>query len=499
MGPDRTSAPGLFFVDRERTMDGEALTFHQGADTATDTVPGAEDFHRGCALLAEACSAEAADHFLAAVQANPGLGEAWANLGITLGEVGRHRAAEICFRNALTLLPGVAAIHNSLGRLLADLERFPEAEAAYRQALALDPTLGPAHSNLGVLLACLNRDGAAEDCFRQALALNPDHAQARFNYSYLLLRQGRWAEAWPLLDARLAPENRLGIHLPNLPFPQWRGEPLAGRSLVVWFEQGLGDEIQFCRYVPRLKAQGVSRLTLVCRAPLLPLFQTLAGADEVVAWSPELALAPHDFCVLPLSLPALFHTSLEDLPATIPYLSVAPERREYWRCRLPADGFRLGLVWRGNSRFDNDRHRSLPDLHVLAPLWSLPGLRLICLVPPGPGVTLPTDLPLLDVGPELRDFADTAAVLEQLDLLISVDTAVVHLAGALGLPAWLLLSQFKPDWRWLQGREDSPWYPSLRLFRQENLDDWGPVVVAVKAALAARLAQGAPGSGSGQA
>ena len=151
--------------------------------------------------------------------------------------------------------------------------------------------------------------------------------------------------------------------MPDLPFPQWRGEPLAGRSLVVWFEQGLGDEIQFCRYVPLLKARGVSRLTLVCRAPLLPLFQTLSGPDQVVAWSPELALAPHDFCVLPLSLPALFHTTLADLPATVPYLSVSPDRREYWRCRLPADGFRLGLVWRGNSRFENDRHRSLPDLH----------------------------------------------------------------------------------------------------------------------------------------
>ncbi|QWT44963.1 tetratricopeptide repeat protein [Azospira inquinata] len=480
-------------------MDGETLGSQTGTDMETAAVPGAEAFHRGCALLAEGNPAEAADHFLGALQANPGLGEAWANLGIVLGEVGRHRAAEISFRNALTLLPGIAAIHNSFGRLLADLERFPEAEAEYRQALALDPSLGPAHSNLGVLLACLNRDQAAETCFRQALALNPDHAQARFNYSYLLLRQGRWAEAWPLLEARLAPENRLGIHVPDLPFPQWRGEPLAGRSLVVWFEQGLGDEIQFCRYVPLLKARGVSRLTLVCRAPLLPLFQTLSGPDQVVAWSPDLALAPHDFCVLPLSLPALFHTTLADLPATVPYLSVSPERREYWRCRLPADGFRLGLVWRGNSRFENDRHRSLPDLHGLAPLWSLPGLRLICLVPPGPGVTLPTDLPLLDVGPELRDFADTAAVLEQLDLLISVDTAAVHLAGALGLPAWLLLSRFKPDWRWLQGREDSPWYPSLRLFRQETTDDWASVVAAVKGALAARLALGSSEHGQDQA
>jgi hypothetical protein len=272
--------------------------------------------------------------------------------------------------------------------------------------------------------------------------------------------------------------------------------------LLFWPEQGLGDQIQFCRYVPRLKALGAARVTLVCQRPLCALFESLAGADSVVAADvvdnafvvDPGTIASHDFWTFPLSVPALLGTDLATLPeVAMPYLAPPPDRVEAWRARLGAQApLRVGLVWRGNPKHHNDAERSLPGLETLAPLWDVPGVRFFSLQAGRAGLAAQSasaGQPLQHLGANFVDFADTAAALELLDLLICVDTSIAHLAGAIAKPCWVMLPQHRTDWRWLRDRDDSPWYPAgMRLFRQADRGAWGPVVEHVRDALAA-LAQ----------
>jgi hypothetical protein len=269
----------------------------------------------------------------------------------------------------------------------------------------------------------------------------------------------------------------------------------------------------FCRYVPHLKSMGAARITLVCQRPLLDLFRTLAGADAVLAADvidnsfhvDEAELGAHDHWTFPLSLPALMHTDLSTLPhSPIPYLSAAREHASMWAERLHiATGdaetcMRVGLVWRGNPRHNNDAERSLPGLESLAPLWSISGVYFVSLQTGSAGAhahTPPTSQPLLHVGSELQDFAQTAAVLESLDLLICVDTSIAHLAGAVGKDCWVLLPHRKTDWRWLRERDDTPWYSAgTRLFRQTTRGNWPDVVERVRASLAERASRCPPRS-----
>jgi hypothetical protein len=240
--------------------------------------------------------------------------------------------------------------------------------------------------------------------------------------------------------------------------------------------------IQFCRYLPQLKAHGAARITLVCHAALTPLFGALAGVDAVYGNDGDAPLAGHDYWVYPLSLPYFFRTDLDSIPATIPYLHAPPERIAAWTPRMPADGLRVGLAWRGNPAHENDADRSLPALATLAPLADIAGINWIS-VQQGHGAdearTPPPGMTLHDLGSTIADFADTAAIIAQLDLLICVDTAVAHLAGALGVPCWLMLNDYKTDWRWLATRTDTPWYPGMRLFRQARAGDWAAVVDAI--------------------
>lgn len=414
------------------------------------------------------------------------------NLGLQLEERGALDEAEQHQRRAVALAPDSAPILTNLGDLLAHRERPGEAHDFYRAAIACDPTFATAHCNRGVLLADLGDAAEAEAAFRHALALRPDFPQCCVNLAQLLLVQGRFDEGWPLHESRLALARLKGEVPSSTTTPQWQGEPLHGRTIIVLPEQGYGDEIQFCRYVPWLKSLGASRVTLACRPKLAKLMQTLAGADQVVDQDEGLALlAQHDYWTVLLSLPLHAGTRLDSIPAGIPYLHPDPARVKQLAPLLEAassaDALRVGLAWRGNPHHLNDQARSLPTLETLAPLWALPGIRFFSLqksclpLPPAPGAQ-----PLVDLTPNLDDFADTAALLANLDLLISVDTAVAHLAGALGRPCWVLLPAYKTDWRWLEARSDSPWYPGLRLFRQQERDDWRPVVASVATALQQR-------------
>lgn len=443
---------------------------------------------------------EAEAHFRRALDLAPAHASAHTNLGLLLQDSARPEEAERHQRAALAAAPDSAEIHANLGNLLASLDRFDEAEALLRRALALAPDWPPAHNNLAVLLAELGREAEAEALFRQALRLRPGYPLARLDLSCLLLAQARYAEGWVLHEARHDPTlPDSGIAPPKLPLPAWRGESLVGRRLLVWPEQGLGDQIQFCRYVPRLKAAGASWITLVCQAPLRALFETLAGADAVLAAEvvdnafaiDPASIAPHDCWTFPLSVPTLLGTDLSTLPEVRPpYLGAPADRSARWRARLPPAPAttRIGLVWRGNPLHHNDRDRSLPGLEVLAPLWSVPRTAFYSLQFGRAGWVARTPPPgqaLVHIGDALNDFADTAAALCALDLLICVDTSIAHLAGALGRPCWVLLPRHRTDWRWLRDREDSPWYPvGMRLFRQAERGNWGPVVARVREALA---------------
>ena len=427
--------------------------------------------------------------FRVALKLVPDFAEVHANLGLLLDQTGKSIEAENHYLHAIACDPVCLQTHLNLGALLADQKRFEEAEAVYRQALTLNPHAPAAWSNLGVLQACQKREAEAEQSYRTAIELDPDYKLASFNFSYLLLRQGRFEEGWCCLEARdwYAPFEK------HLACPRWQGEPLVGKSLLITFEAGHGDMVQFCRYTAVLKAQGAATITIICHPALTTLFATLQGVDSVLSFNAPIPTSGCDFWTPPLSIPFYCQTRLNSIPATLPYLWAAREKADYWLSRLTRDSspsdLRVGLTWKGNPLFENDTDRSLPHLETLASLGGITGVRFFSLQK-GAGeeeaANPPINLPLVNLGPEISDFADTAAIIENLDLVISVDTAVAHLAGATGKACWVILPDYKSDWRWLTERTDSPWYPQvMRLFRQPCMGDWTTVVAAVHASLQA--------------
>lgn len=433
----------------------------------------AGDFNAAATLLREA------------LRLAPEFPEAHANLALVLERLGQLDDAEASYRQALALAPRAPEILINYAGLLAARRRHADAEALYLAALQADPGSLRAWTHFGVLLATGKREIEAEQCYRTALSLDPDAAEARFNLAYLLLRQGRYAEGWPCLEARdwYAPIER------SLGLPRWQGESLVGKALLIGLEAGHGDMIQFCRYVPLLKAAGARRVSVLCHPPLARLLRTLPGVDEVLAVGDPAPAESWDYWSPPLSLPYHLQTRVATIPADLPYLAAESALIADWAaCMADGSGTRVGLVWKGNPRFANDGERSLPSLHTLAPLAGIPGVRFYSLQK-GAGEAEVGDpgrpFPIVDLGSRITDFTDTAAIIANLDLLISVDTAAAHLAGALGKPCWVLLPDYQTDWRWLAGRDDSPWYPgAVRLFRQPAGGGWSPVIAAVAAALA---------------
>lgn len=425
---------------------------------------------------AEACYREA-------LRLDPGSSEALANLALLRERAGAIEEAESCYRQAIERDPDCAQNLLNLGVLLLNARRLGEAEVLNRQALELTPDSPVAWSNLGVVLACMKREDEAESCYRGALALDSGYAKARFNLAYVLLRQGRLEEGWASLEAR-----DWYARLEDLfACPRWQGESLDGKSIVIGLEAGHGDMIQFARYAGLIKARGAAHVTLLCHPALANLFRTLSGVDRVVSAAEWASGTEWDYWVPPMSLPHLFGSRLDSLPAAIPYLEATPERKAAWQPLLPPEGARVGLVWKGNPRFENDAERSLSTLDVLAPLAAVQGIQFISLQK-GAGeaeaANPPAGMSITTLGPLMQDFADMAAIVSCLDLVISVDTAAAHLAGALGIPCWVLLPDYKTDWRWFTGRDDSPWYPGkMRLFRQAPGAGWGPVVASLAAAL----------------
>jgi hypothetical protein len=325
----------------------------------------------------------------------------------------------------------------------------------------------------------------AEHAYRTALAANPNDAHARFNLSVLLLRQGRYAEGWTLYEARFA----AGLKEPaptrskNFALGRWTGQDLTGRTLMLWPEQGFGDYIMVIRYAPLLKRMGLAKLTVVCAPPLVDLFKTVAGIDAILSAGEQ--VAPHDYWLPAMSLPLRFATTLETVPASLPYLHADPARVDQWAQRIKVDGLKVGLVWKGSPEHTVDAQRSLPHLNTLLPL-QLDGVRFFSLQKGElENEVFDSPLPIEPLGVAIKDFADAAAAIACLDLLICVDTAYAHLAGAMGRECWVLAHSHAGEWRWLEDRTDSPWYPgAIRLFRKGSAPTWDDAIADVARELA---------------
>jgi tetratricopeptide (TPR) repeat protein len=435
----------------------------------------------------EASAAEAV--YREALATDPGHPFAEHYLGVIEYQRGELAEALPLLERSVTAIPDEPEFHNNLGLAYAAADREADAISAYRAALALKPDHPVAWNNLGLALQAVNDVAGAIAAFRRAIELKPDFAHAHWNLSLALLLDGRFADGWREYDWRLAlPE--LGKDRHVYAGPVWDGVAARGKTLLLYAEQGLGDAVQFARYATPLAKSG-AQVLIHCPEALNPLLATIPGIAEVA--SGDAALLRYDAHLPLMSLPRVFATTLATIPADVPYVSVTPERRAAARSTVAAGGGRVsvGLAWAGSRAHTNDRNRSCP-FAALSTLLEIPDVAWFSLQQgdaAAQAATVPGGcLVRLAGGAAL---ADTAALIAELDLIISVDTSIVHIAGALARPCWVLLP-FAPDWRWLLGRDDSPWYPTLRLFRQTAPRGWASVIGRVAAELNGLVAHREP-------
>ena len=450
-------------------------------------------FFEGVSLFSAGRLVEAAAAYDAALHLNPSMFEAHNNLGIVLQVLGRHDAALACHDRAIALSPQTADLYNSRGNCLILMHRPDDARESYAKCLELNPDHALAMNNAAIFLHRENRYPEALSRYEQAIAIaasqGVDFDDARYNRGLLLLTLGDFEQGWADYDARI----------PSLPGPT-AAEPaldsldgIDGKLVYIRAEQGYGDTLQFVRYLPMLRELG-TRVVFECQPGLKALLEWSNLCDEIVERGPSNLLLPapdgaHSTFVQ--SLPSLFRTDFASIPSTVPYLRPPVSREEEWRWKLDLDVAtmdamptalgrhvasgvkRVGIVWAGNQTDLYNRHRSCV-LDDFAPLAGINGIHFFSLQK-GPhstqALTPPEGMPLTHLGDDLADFADTAAAMRQMDLIITIDTSMCHLAGALGMPTWTLLP-WCADWRWFLNRVDSPWYPSMQLFRQSAPGDW---------------------------
>jgi Flp pilus assembly protein TadD len=405
-----------------------------------------------------------------------------------LQRAGEADAAIATLQALLDDVPATAAAHHRLGMIRAALGEFDAAIACMRKAVAIDPVPALNWANLGMLLKVQGRFAESLEAYGQAVSRSPADAQIRVNRVVALLHAGLYAEAWLDHEWRFALSDHVGMPAEGLLPPLASLTSLAGQRVLLTHEAGFGDTLQFCRYVPLLAARGV-RVALAMPRELRRLMDGLAGASELVEVGA--ALPAYDWHCPMTSLPRVFGTTVETIPAEVPYLVADPALVALWAARLPRGRrLRVGLVWAGASRpwlpgFATVNARRSMALALFAPFAEIPDVQFVSLqagAPAGEAARPPKGMVLHDPMPGAADFADTAAIVANLDLVVSVDTSVVHLAGALGKPVFLL-DRYDNCWRWLSGRTDSPWYPQLRIFRQAQVGEWAPVVAQAAAAL----------------
>lgn len=487
----------------------------RSAETNTPSIGARDHFFRGNEHYAAGRFESALAEYEAAIAVNPELAEAYVNAGLLHDRVECLDQAKDCFNRAIEISPNLAEAHRYLAAVHLKMGHFEAAKAAVTRATELQPdnpetllTLGNVHRmrnelfeaeaacrraldirpaflgawvNLANIYRAENRIPEALAACERALAIAPESPQAHLNAAMSLLVSGDLPAGWPHAEYR----HLMGLGGAGRVFPQplWTGEPLPQKTILLHGEQGFGDSLQFLRFVP-LVEEKVGKVCIEIQTPLKEL---------VAASFPHLHVLHHGetlpefdvHCSL-ATLPFVFSTSLETIPSRVPYIQVPQAKVDRWRGFFGEDRrLRVGLAWAGNPTHPNDNNRSIP-LRDLLPLFAaVPDVRFFSLkkeMSPADAATLEATPRLTPLAPQLGNFADTAALIEQIDLTIAVDTSVAHLAGALGRPVWVMLP-FSPDWRWLLDRDDSPWYPTARLFRQPTTADWSTAIAQVAKAL----------------
>lgn len=434
----------------------------------------------------------ALNHFDRAVAANPAFAEAWFNRARVLLSLNRRAQAVESFDKAIALNPDHMLARYGRGVALMFDDRNTQALSDFSAAIGLDPRFPLAHAYRGYLLNRLGRFDEAFTDLGRALELAPQDDDVRYHAALVELLHGRWREGWPKYDARLTARS-LDADRRFIPpaFPRWQGEPLGGDLLILFTEQGRGDVIQFVRFAAELAK--TNRVAIATQPAYASMFASVAGIERIITDTLELEkLAPLRWQML-VSVPGVLGVMPDTVPASVPYLAADPQRAAAWKARL-GPGFKVGISWQGSPAFVHDKGRSIP-LAAFAPLAELPNVRLISLQK-RPGAEQIATVPFRDRIEQVLDvadtsetaFLDTTALVANLDLVVSSDSMNAHLAGALRRPAYIALRQI-PDWRWLLGREDCPWYPTARLFRQTRDGDWGDVFARIAAAAREAAAQ----------
>jgi tetratricopeptide (TPR) repeat protein len=418
--------------------------------------------------------------FQKVISIDPKFDNAYFNLGIVFHEKRQLDKALDFFQKTIKLNPNSDDAYYNLGIVYGEKGQFHMAIDSYKKAINIKPTNSNALNNLGIVLQDKGQIDEAILCFRKALGFKPDDAEAHWNIAQALLLSGNFKEGWKEYEWRLKVKD---FHSRTFSEPLWDGSDIAGLSILLHAEQGLGDTIQFIRYVP-LVAKPDTTIIVSCQKELRSLLQNVKGVSTVVSYGEP--LPQFDVHCPLLSLPLLFSTTLDNIPAKIPYISADTLLVQKWREKIQPDKSKvnIGIVWAGNPKFPNDVKRSC-SYDIFLPLAGLSNVALYSLQKREvtcQAKNFPMGMQLIDYTGDIHDFSDTAGLIENLDVVISVDTAVAHLAGALGKPVWTLLP-YSPDWRWMLNRNDSPWYPSMRLFRQPSRGDWRSVIEDVKTAV----------------
>ena len=418
-----------------------------------------------------------------AVDLDPGRFESYNTLGIVLADMKKLLAATEAFRSSFALKPDSAVTAVDLGYFFVKCGDIPAAADAYRWATKLDPNLYAAHLRLGTALTQLGDRVGAWECYHRARALSPGSSEVITYMGLLHLSEGNFRLGWGEYEYRVSARRARK----RFSQPQWKGEPLEGAQIFLHAEQGVGDALQCVRYVPLVAKRG-GQVVLGVQKRLHRLLARTEGARQVVS---DAEAAPEFSWHCPLlSLPLAFATDLSTIPSGIPYVHPDPRQIETWGRRMQRSSFRIGLAWGGNPNYPHELWRSIP-LEQLAPLTFLEGTTFYSLQLGAPARQvrqLGSSVQIIDLQDDQKDLADTAAIVAHLDLVISIDTSIAHLVGAMGKPVWILLNN-SPDWRWLLEREDSPWYPTARLFRQSTFGNWQAVVSRVERELRELIAK----------
>ncbi|TWJ18878.1 tetratricopeptide repeat protein [Geobacter argillaceus] len=434
--------------------------------------PAKQELSEGIRLHLEGNLPEALACYSRALNCSPDNPEILLPIGAVLHDLDRYDEALAVYQRIMDLLPASAALYHNRGNTLLALDRFEEAIDSYARALALMPEDAEALVTMGTAFEQLGRYDAAMKCYEEALKRVPACAEAHWNLALALLRRGEYLRGWEEFGWRWQKKG-YPTRWREFPAQMWDGRPLHGRTILIHAEQAFGDTIQFARYLPLVALRG-GTVIVECPQPLAPLLETIQGVTQVVTAGTPL---PHaDFHLPLMSLPQLFATTPETIPDQTPYLFPPQERLHRWQARIGSDQRpRIGFVWAGRKSPDPHRSCRLSDLVPLANSANASIYSLQVGEGADQAANPPAGMDLIDLTGNISDFADTAALIAQLDLVISIDTAVAHLAAAMGKRTFILLP-FAPDWRWMLGRNDSPWYPTVRLFRQTEPGDWQGVI-----------------------